>query len=391
VQSLWWNPAAIARGGGTEAYVGIAGIWPGSDVSDRGSTITFPVPPAGLTVPVGGNPHAEDPIFKGPVPNLGYASPVGDRFAVGVFVAAPFNFTTKYDSDSFARYEALKSRLTTVDIGFTGAYRVNDWLDFGVGIDAIYTSARIGNAVPNLPNPSPPPAFFPDGRQDLSGQSWDMGWNVGLQAHPNDRLTVGAAYRSAVERDVRGFAEVSGLLGPLAAGNGVAPAHATFTTPWTATFGARYRLGDKLHLNGQIVWLGWDQFDAIVVHTPVGRTVLAQNYENTLTEAIGVDYDLNHRWTLRGGVQHDPTPTPDGSRDLRVPDSDRWLFNGGASYRAGSRLTIDGAVGYVRFNGSDVDSTRVFFGGTPAQTTVHQLADVEGHAWVVSTGAHWVF
>jgi long-chain fatty acid transport protein len=218
-----------------------------------------------------------------------------------------------------------------------------------------------------------------------------MGWNVGLQAHPSDRWTVGVAYRSAVERDVQGYVDISGLLGPLSAGNGVLSAHATFTTPWTATLGARWRATDKLHLNAQIVWLGWDQFDAIVVHTALGRTVLPQNYDNTTTGAIGADYDLDRRWTLRGGVQFDPTPTPDRGRDLRVPDSDRWLFNGGASYKAGGHLTIDGAVGYVLFKGSKVDNTRVFFEGTPAQTSVHQLADLEGHAWVLSTGAHWVF
>jgi long-chain fatty acid transport protein len=43
VQSLWWNPAAIARSG-RQAYVGAHGLILDSAVDDRGSTINYNLP-----------------------------------------------------------------------------------------------------------------------------------------------------------------------------------------------------------------------------------------------------------------------------------------------------------------------------------------------------------
>ena len=78
--------------------------------------------------------------------------PIGDRFAVGLSLASPFDLVTKYTANSFARYDALKSRLDTADIQLTGAAKAPSWLDLGVGVDAVYTSARLTQASPNLPN-----------------------------------------------------------------------------------------------------------------------------------------------------------------------------------------------------------------------------------------------
>jgi long-chain fatty acid transport protein len=338
-----------------------------------------------LTVPVGGDPHAEDPILSGFIPNLGFTSPVGDRFAVAVFMAAPFNLGTKYDPASFARYEAIKSRLTTADIQAGGAWRVNDQFDLGLAFDAMLADANLTSAIPNLP-----PATT-DARNRLHGHGWDFGWNVGMQWHPNEDVDVGLSYRSAIDHEIEGLVEVDGLLGPLAAGNFAGPGKATFTTPWMATLGARWEAIDRLTLNAQVQWIGWEEFDAIRIRTAMGRTILPQNYDSTVTGGIGADYELNPRWTIRAGVQFDPTPTPDRGRTARVPDGDRWIFAGGASWRATEHLTVDASADYVAFDDSRIDSTAEFFVGTPAQTVVHQLGEVSGHAWVVSTGLHWVY
>ena len=136
---------------------------------------------------------------------------IGDRFAVGLSLASPFDLVTDYKENSFARYEAIKSRLDTADIQLTGAVKALPSLDLGVGVDAIYTSARLTNA---LPNPSP---LLPDGFSNLTGDTWDVGWNVGAQIHTSDSWRIGLSYRSAVTRTLSGRAIVSGLLGPLAA------------------------------------------------------------------------------------------------------------------------------------------------------------------------------
>ena len=375
VESLWWNPASIAQSGG-EVYAGVNGIFVDGSVSDRGSTLTFP---GGLTVPVGGNPRIERPIENGVVPNLAGALPIGDRFAIGLSLAGPFNLTTAYPPDSWTRYDALKSRVFTADGQLTAAMKATSWLDLGVGVDLQYADAKLTNALPNLVPGAP------DGVQSLQGHGWDWGWTAGAQAHFG-ALSLGASYRSSVGHDLRGSAQVQGLVGPLAGANFTAPARASFTTPWIATLGARYRLTDRLTLNGQVQRFGWSEFGAIEVSTPTGRQTIAEGYRDTTSGGVGLDYALTPAVTVRGGVQYDPTPTPDIGRGARVPDGARWLFAAGASAKLSRRVTVDAAVAYIDFQPSTIDHATTFYGGTPAATTSQVTGHVDAQGYLLSLG-----
>ena len=380
VASLWWNPAAIARSG-REAYVGAHGIIIDSQLTDAGSTVTYP---GGTTLPAGGAPRAFKPIPPGVVPNLAIATPVGDRFAVGVSANSPYSFTSKYERRAFTRYDALTSSLRTADIQLTGAMKVTDWLDIGAGASAEHVSARLSNATPNL---SP---LLPDALQTLSGKGWDWGWSVGAQAHL-DRLTLGASYRSRIKHRLDGRIAVSGLLGPLAGSNFAVDGAAAFTTPWIATLGARYALTDQLTLNGQVQRIGWSKFDAIRVSLPTGGQVLRQDYKSTTTGAIGLDYAVSPVLTLRTGVQYDPTPTPDIGRTARVPDGDRWLIGAGATAEVAQGMKLDAAFAYIHFKDTRIDHTQAFYAGTPAATTVHSVGDLQGAGYVLSLGMRAAF
>ena len=380
VSSLWWNPAAIARSG-REVYVGLHGLLLDSEVQNAGSTLTYP---NGATVPVGGEATGASPIESGLVPNAAFAMPIGDRFAVGVAVQAPYNFTTKYRTNAFSRYDALTSELRTVNVDVAGAVQVTDWLDLGVGVDAQYADARLSSALPNL---SPQ---LPDGTNQLEGDGWNYGWNAGAQMHFG-RLDLGLGYRSKIEHELDGDVVISGLLGPLAAANVATEGQASFTTPWFAFLSARYALTDKLTLNGQVNRIGWSEFEAITVDYPGGGDRIVQDYKDVTTGAIGVDYKVNDITTLRAGVAYDPTPTRDDERTARIPDGDRWLYSAGATFQARPGLSIDAAVTYIDLKDASIDSTRTFYQGSGADVTSHLLGEVEGNGVGVSLGARWAF
>jgi long-chain fatty acid transport protein len=380
VESLWWNPAAIARSA-REVYVGASGVLVQSKLEDRGSTITFP---GGVTLPVGGDVAAYNPIQNGVAPNFAISTPIMDRFAVGLSVAAPFNFETRYRQSAFPRYDALRSRLETVDLQLTGAMKVTDWLDFGVGFNAQYTNAKLQNALPNLS------LILPDGLTQLSGSGWNYGWTVGAQAH-FDRLSLGASYRSAMDHSPSGTVFVGGLLGPLAAGNLVAPATAKFATPWIATLGARYRITDRLTLDGQVQRYGWSKFRNIEVTSGGVTQAIPQDYHDTTSGGVGADYEVNKRLILRAGVQYDPTPTPDFGRSARVPDSNRWLFAVGATGRVTDNMQVDAAFSYIDFVNSSVARIDTFYPGTAAATTSTLLGSVKGQGYVMAVGLRTTF
>lgn len=386
--SLWWNPAAIAgaREDGTksaEAYVGLHAVFVDAKVSDNGSTITYP---GGATLPVGGEERAFNPIQSGVAPNFAVSMPVGDRFAVGLSVAAPFNFTTEYRRNAWARYDALTSRLTTADIQVTGAMEVTDWLDLGIGLNAQYADAKLQTAYPNL---SP---LLADGVSQLSGDGWDFGWTVGAQAQLGSSVSVGASYRSKMEHDLDGRVLVAGLVGPLAPVNREVGGSAKFSTPWIATLGARWKATDKLTLNAQVQRIGWSEFEDIEVSFEGGGgETLFQGYEDVTSGGVGLDYAVNPNLTLRAGVQYDPTPTPDGDRTARVPDGDRWLYGVGATANVPWGMKLDAALAYIAFDESEIHHDTVFYGGTPAATTTRLRGDVEGSGYVLSLGLRKTF
>lgn len=380
VGSLWWNPASIARSG-RELSVGLHAIKIDSEVRNTGSYVTYP---GGVDVPVVNPRNTEvDPIESGLVPNFAFATPIGDRLALGVSVAAPYNFTTKYEQGSFARYDALTSELRSGDASLTLAYQVNDWLDVGAGLNAQYVKAKLTSAMPSV---SP---LLPDGSSSLEGDGWDFGWNVGAQVHKGP-WDFGLSYRSKIEHELDGDIAIA-LTGPLAPNSVTTSGTASFNTPWFASASVRYAVNDKLTLNAQVNRIGWSEFQAITVEYPNGGDVIHQNYKDVTTGAVGLDYALSDKTTLRAGVGYDPTPTRDSLRTARIPDADRWLFSVGGSTEVTPGVTFDAGLTYIAFSDSTIRDDRAFYAGTPAAVTSHLRGEAEGSALVASIGARWAF
>ncbi|MDB5694000.1 MAG: aromatic hydrocarbon degradation protein [Alphaproteobacteria bacterium] len=374
--SLWWNPAAIGDAESGFSFGGTA-IFPQGRVRDQGTLIHRPGAPL---QPVGGLAELRDPVQGGVAPDAAAALRLGRHLAVGIVVASPFSYTSDYDPAGWQRYSAIRTRLFTVDVQPSIAWSPTPALSIGAGLNADYANALLSNALPNLAPGSP------DARLKLKGKSWDFGWSAGAQLRGPRGLTFGIGYKSAITHKLDGTVEITGLLGPLAARNLDAATTARFTTPWQLAIGARMPVGAGLTLNAQAVRYGWSRFDRIHVGAPISSDTI-ENYRDTWSVAFGIDAKASARLTLRAGVQIDPTPTRDASRDPRVPDGDRLDFNAGASLRLSRTLMLDAAAGYTHLDASPIARAEHFYAGTPAQTDV--LTDgrqLRQHALVLALG-----
>lgn len=373
--SLWWNPAAIAGIGQDELYGSLSGIIVSSHVADHGSTIDY----FGRTLAPGGNHDVDDPVQDGLAGSTAVAVRLDDDWSAGLAVTSPYSFVTQYPADSWMREAALTSRLTTIDIQPTLAWRPWRWLGLGIGPNVDYVVTSLSNALPNL---SP---LLPAGQQTLHGNGWNAGFNVGVQLHPVDSLTIGIAYRSAIEHRLSGKLDVSGLVGPLAALDERADAGARFSTPWAATAALRWQATDRLVLEAQSALQGWSAFDAISITSPIVSQV-PESYHDTLNIAVGADVRVTQGWTMRAGIQYDPTPTPGASRDPRVPDASRWLFSTGTSIQATARLSIDAAFSYVDFQRTSIMRDASAYGGSPAALPVALQGQATASGIVLALG-----
>jgi long-chain fatty acid transport protein len=379
--SLWWNPAAIGGMTGGDAVLGVSEIIPRGDVHNNGTLI---VRPGQAPAAVGGDPDAHNPISKGTLPSGAIAYALTPRLSFGLALTSPFSFTTNYKSNSWVRYTADKTSLRMVDIQPSLAFAITPEISIGAGPNIEYVKASLSNFLPNL---SP---LLPDGHQTLKGNGWDVGWSAGAQFHSGP-ISVGASYKSSIKHHLDGDVLTAGLLGPLAGQNGTIGTTADFRTPWQAMVGVRFAATPQLTLNGQVVRFGWNKFDSIQLGAPL-NVAIPEGYGNTWSYAGGVDYAVSPTWAVRAGVQRDETPTRDGHRDARVPDSDRWNFAAGTSVNVSKGFGIDAAVNYIDFKDASIDRTTAAYAGTAAQTPILVNGTLRNtHALVLSLGAHVSF
>ncbi|MEP9404123.1 OmpP1/FadL family transporter [Sphingomonas silueang] len=380
-QSLWWNPAAIAGIEGIDAHIAASAILPKGSVDNVSTAI---VRPSQAPAAIGGDQRSRNPINNGLLPSGAIAVALSPQLAVGLTIASPYSFTTDYEATSWVRYTADKTKLRTYDIQPSVAFLLTPNLSIGGALNVEYADATLSNYLPNL---SP---LLADGHQELDGNGWDLGWSAGVQYRAGP-VSLGASYKSSVKHTLKGSITTTGLLGPLAGQNSVINTDATFRTPWQAIFGARVAVTPKLTLNAQAVRMGWSKFDAIRLGAPLNAAI-PENYRDTWSLAGGVDYAVSPQWTVRAGVQHGQTPTQDGNRDARVPDSNRWNFAAGTSYAVSSRFTIDAAAAYIAFKDATIDRTTAAYAGTAVQTPIIVNGKLEdAHAVVLSLGGHFHF
>lgn len=359
--TIFFNPAGMTRLPGINSDFGIHILGIDSRQEDRGSTRNFP---GGAVAPTGGgsggNPF-DQPVW---VPSGYISAQLTDRLWVGLGLSSPFGLVVVYDEGWFGRYDSVKSDLKAYNVQPSVAYRVNDWLSVGGGVDIQYAAARLTSALPQLA------PGVPDGRLEIEGDDISVGWNIGVLADLGF-ARVGAHYRSGVDHRLDGNARFSSLAGPLAARNGTVPGIAPIALPDIVRASAVVPVG-RARLLGGVTWTKWSRFQRITVEDPSGTVFIEsdQNYRDTWSFNGGAEYDLGPKATVRAGVMFDETPTVDRFRTTRVPDGDRTWLSAGLTWHASQKLAVNASYAHVFVASADVERTDPIYVGTPAETLV---------------------
>ena len=350
---MFHNPAGLMLGKGREMEFGLHSIHPNADYKDNDSTIP---PPKGVESNGG---------TTALVPNFFYAADLGEHSRYGIGLTSPFGLTTEYDPNWIGRYHAIKSELITVELNPTIAVRVNETISIGGGITLIKAEAELSQA-----------QFIPggnDGRATVEGDDTALGLNFGIVAG-DENARIGFGYRSSINLEVEGDLTITGAG---ASFDGKVGANADITLPATAYLSGFKKLNHKLDLFATIRWTDWSEFEELrVIKSDDGTTlsVTPENWQDSNTYSIGVDYRPNDRWTFRGGYARDESPIKDDEfRTPRIPDGDRdWLTLGG-SYQASAKTRVDFAFAHLFTDDAPVHQT-VDLTPTPGAVT----AELEG-------------
>lgn len=382
--TVYFNPAGLTRIRGRQIVVSGHLIRPSVKFSDGGSKTAGGTP---LTGNDGGDAGG---VML--VPNVYYAADLGKGLKFGLGINSPFGLSTDYDSGWKGRYFALDSELLTVNINPALAYRVNDAFSVGAGIDLQYAKAKLSNAVDfgticvGVLGPATCGSLGltpqnADGKAEVSGDDWAVGYNFGLLFAPSAVTRVGLAYRSKISHELTGdirFSKPASLPAALA-GSPVfsdAGAKASLTLPESLSLSAYHELNRKWAVMADITRTRWSRFNELRVRFDNGApdSVTEENWKDTNRYALGVNYRFDETWLFRAGLAYDESPVPDASRTPRIPDGDRTWVTVGAGYRMAGGGMLN--AGYAHLFVKDVSLRETSSLGTTLAGSYDNQVDI---------------
>ena len=306
------------------------------------------------------------------VPAFFFAMPLSDRWAVGAGVTVPYGFQTNYNSDWVGRYEAIDSKLQSIDVTVSAAYALTDTFSIGASAIAQRSSATLNQAV-NFGsilavNPAlPPGTFLPqsaDGFAQVKGNDWGYGWQLGFLWKATDADRIGLNYHSKIDHTLTGNATfgVPATVAPIFAASPVpvfqnTAAAADFDTPANAEASWWHTLNDQWSFGADVGFTQWSSLKGLTVqyaNPAQPATTEVFNWSNSYFGSVGAEYKLDQAWTLRGGLAIDGTPTSADTRDPRVPDATRRWVTAGIGYKPNQNWNFDFGYAHLFVNDAHV-------------------------------------
>jgi long-chain fatty acid transport protein len=307
-----------------------------------------------------------------PVPAMYYTRPINDRWTIGASLNVPFGFQTEFDTGWAGRYDALLSKLESIDLNFSTSFKLNDQFSLGGSVIAQRTSAELTQAIDFGTILAVPTngALLPqeaDGFGGLRGDDWGYGFIVGALWKPTEADRIGVNFHSKIDHTISGDGTflVPSNIQPLLGGRFVNnPGHAEFTTPWFVSGSWWHTVNDRLSLGLDVSYTHWSSFKDLTVHyaNPLQPdSVSLFDWHDTWFFSVGGDYRLNDQWTLRAGVAYDRSPTHIDTRTPRVPDGHRTWVAFGAGYKMSEQLKFDAGFVHLFVKDGDIDHTSATF------------------------------
>lgn len=281
-----------------------------------------------------------------PIPSFHYVSPAMGDFRFGLSAVVPVGLSKRWRGSAAAFAEEFT--LETLELNPSVGYRVNDRFSVGAGVRVIYTDGVVksDNSLGTTRN--------------LTGDSFDYGYNLALHFRATDQLSLAATYRSNIDLTVEGDANLTAILPP---GQGgvrppyTGPASVEIPAPAALNLAAAYDISDRTTVEfvyERTYWSSYDQLDFNYTSTidpvvdAVFGTPLIKDWSDTNTYRIGLTHQLNPKWTVMAGLAYDETPVPKKYVGYELPDSDAKIVSFGAKYNYSDNMTIGAALLYDR-------------------------------------------
>lgn len=398
------NPALMTKF--KRPMMSVVGAYIMPDIDIEGTTSNY--------FTTGGTPVAtynNDVAPNAFVPEAYYVAPINDQWSWGIGGFSNFGLMTDYNSAAMTNPLADKTDLKTYNLNPSLAYKVDDSLSVGFGINIVYAEATLTSSVPaGLDGSTLADAFGFDGQliTELKGDDYGWGWNLGVTYDFSPATRIGFAYRSKVDLTFDGTID-TGILPT--AGNlllGLDPTSQTaaflaglpakfdekldLTLPAIWELALNQQLTSDLSLQASVNRIEWSDFDKLVGKSARGAMLLDQpeNWKDAWYYSAGLTYVASSDITLRAGMKYDNTPVRDEYRTLRIPDSKRMWYSAGLTYRFSKDLDVDVSYSYLDSKKASINEGEVVENGSPSLTG-NFSGEMSGSAQIFALQANYRF
>jgi long-chain fatty acid transport protein len=273
------------------------------------------------------------------------------NLAFGLGVYSPQNAQADFPADGAQRYEVISGAITTLYITPAAAWRPHRAVSVGVGLSAIYASAKYKRAMwlpPDVKRLNPGEIIV-----DLDGSAWTFGYTLGAIFFPGELtprlrgLEIGTSYFSRAPLKFDGTITVNGLsdeLGPMLDGSFQSgqpvkrAANAEFTLPDMLRVGLGYEFGRRGWAGVDFYWSHYSLYKSLAIRLKenlgsISEFVQPKNSHDSFSVGAGGRFTPRPWLDLRAGLFFDQTPYPNAFYTTLSPDSNKYGFTLGASLK----------------------------------------------------------
>ncbi|HHF3527901.1 TPA: outer membrane protein transport protein [Haemophilus influenzae] len=317
-----------------------------------------------------GSASKNDVVPEAFIPNLYFVAPINDKLALGAGMNVNFGLKSEYGRDYAAGLFGGETKLSTINLNFSGAYRITQGLSVGLGLNAVHAKAKLDRTAGILkktadgiaPNASTLNSVLRGAEEFVKNFSknksvvqlqdksaWGFGWNAGVMYQFNENNRMGLAYHSAVDIDFTDYTATS-----LQAKKFGEESSLTLRLPDYVEFSGLHQVTNRFAIHYSYKYTHWSHLNKLYARYNDGKTAFKKElqYSNSSRVAFGSTYDIDDKLTLRAGVAYDQAASRH-QRSAAIPDTDRTWYSLGATYKFTPHFSVD--FGYAYLKGKKVN------------------------------------
>jgi len=265
-----------------------------------------------------GGSFSDERKFKlGALPYFYYVSDFNrDNIRFGIGITSPYGQSTKWSYDAVKNwgysvpYLAL---MQTADVCLVSAFRVNERISTGIGINFYKSRIVVNNLLP----PETPAKMRVDGE----GYAPSFGF-----LYKKEKFRIGLNWRGGFKIKYSGKFKIPGSV--------QTGAKTEIKFPHIIGGGVAIFPNKKWKLEGDIEWVGYSCLERIPVDIKVVPPYqLDKKWEDVFNFYLGSEYKKNENLKLRCGIAYVRTPIPDETWEPSLPGANRIVLSAGSELK----------------------------------------------------------